>query len=325
MKKYLVILVAIMVVSALILSACSSPSTPSTTPPPSTSAKPPATSSAPSTSAPATSKPATSTAPTTSSPAAAVKTLKFSYTMPKGAAIAKGFEWFGPAFEKATNGRYKVEIYPGSSLIPIPAAFDSIKSGAVEMAYTSCGTFPKQFPLSMVVQLPALGMPEDTPKMYHAGTNAFWEFYNTTPEIQNEFKDVTLLLPMVLDPYKLVSKKTQIKSAADFKGLKVGGTGEKMEMVTSNGGAAVQQIPPESYLNMDKGVTDATFITFAQVYDYKIAEIANWFLDEPFGCGNAIIIMNTAFYNCNGRRRSEDSQGYLESGSGCQRPGIYGR
>jgi C4-dicarboxylate-binding protein DctP len=295
MKKYLVILVALMVVSALILSACSTSSTPSTTAP-ATTAKP--TTSAPTTSAAPTSAAPTSSAPT--SPSAAVKTIKFSYTMPKGAAIGRGFDWFGPAFEKATNGRYKVEIYPGSSLIPIPAAFDSVKSGAVEMAYTSTGTFPKQFPLTQVTQLPSLGMPEDTPKMWHAGTNAFWEFFNTTPEIKNEFKDVTLLLPLELDPYKLVSKKTPIKSAADFKGLKVGGTGPKMFIVTANGGASVQQIPPDSYLNMDKGVTDAAFITWSQVYDYKISEIANYYLEQEFGSGLGIIIMNSAFFNAMG-------------------------
>jgi len=217
--------------------------------------------------------------------------------MPKGAATARGFEWFGPAFTAATNGRYKVEIYPGGSLIPVPAALDSVKSGAVEMAYTSAGTFPKQFPLTLVTQLPSLGFPEDTVKMWDAGTNAFWDFYNNTPEIKNEFKDWTLVLPLVLDPYKLVSKKTPIHAAADFKGLKVGGSGPKMFEVTANGGASISQAPPDSYLNMDKGVTDAAFITFSQVNDYKIYEIASYYLDQEFGSGNGIIIMNTTFFN----------------------------
>ncbi len=287
MKRYLVLLMAIMVISALLITACSTTTT--TTP---ASSNPPTTQAT--TSAPATS------APPASSPAAAVKTLTFSYTMPKGASVGKGFEWFGPAFEKATGGRYKVEIYPGSQLIAVPAAMDSIKSGAVEMAYTSAGTFPKQFPLSMVTQLPSLGFPATSEKMFAAGNDAFWEFYNTTPEIQNEFKDVQLVQPYVLDPYKLVSKKVEIKSAADFRGLKVGGTGGKMEIVKANGGASVQQVPPDSYLNMDKGVTDAAFITFAQVFDYHIYDIANFYSDYGFGSGNGIIIMNKEFYNSMG-------------------------
>jgi C4-dicarboxylate-binding protein DctP len=220
--------------------------------------------------------------------------------MPKGAAVAKGFDWFGAEFEKATNGRYKVEIYPGSTLHQSTAALDVTKSGAAEMVYTSAGTFPKQFPLTMVTNLPSLGFPQDTVKMYISGNNAFWEFYKTSPEIQNEFKDTILVQPYILAPYQLVAKKAQIKSATDFKGLKVGGTGAKMELVTANGGAKVQEIPPDAYLDMDKGVTDATFITFSQVHDYKIPEIAIYFLSYGFGNGGGIILMNPAFYNAMG-------------------------
>ncbi len=300
MKKYFAILMVLLVSASLLLSACSTPAAPTTTAKPTTTA--PATTApttvAPATAAPATAAPTTTTAATT--PAAAVKTIKFSYTMPKGASTAKGFEWFGPAFTTATNGRYKVEIYPGGSLIPVPAALDSVKSGAVEMAYTSAGTFPKQFPLTLVTQLPSLGFPGETTKIWDAGNSAFWEFFNTTPEIKNEFKDWTLVQPLVLAPYKLVAKKAIIKSAADFKGLKIGGSGPKMFMVTSNGGASVSQAPPDSYLNMDKGVTDAAFITFGQANDYKIYEIASYYLDQEFGSGNGIILMNTAFFNAMG-------------------------
>ena len=73
----------------------------------------------------------------------APKTLKFSYTMPKGASVAKGFEWFGPEFEKRSNGRYKIEIYPASTLVAINAALDSVKSGVCEIVMTSVGSFPK--------------------------------------------------------------------------------------------------------------------------------------------------------------------------------------
>jgi TRAP-type C4-dicarboxylate transport system substrate-binding protein len=51
---------------------------------------------------------------------------------------------------------------------------------------------------------------------------------------------------------------------------------------------------------MDKGVTDAAFITFGQANDYKIYEIASYFLDQEFGSGNGIIVMNTAFFNAMG-------------------------
>jgi len=220
--------------------------------------------------------------------------------MPKGASIARGFDWWGPAFEAATNGRYKVEIYPGGTLVGTAAALDATKSGACEMNYTSAGTFPKQFPLSSVVGLPSMGFPQNTVKMNFTSNGAFQEIINSVPEVNSEYKDFTLLQTLVLAPYKLVSKKAVIKSVADFRGLKIGGNGGKMDIVTANGGAKVQEIPPDSYLNLDKGVTDATMVTWSQVYDYKLAEIANFYLDYTFGNAPAMILMNTNFYNAMG-------------------------
>jgi TRAP-type transport system periplasmic protein len=283
MKRILVFLVLIMVIGALVLSSCSSQpaSTTSTT-----------TSKTTTTSASSTN--------TTSTTSVTVRTIKLSYTMPKGKSVGRGFDWFGPAFETATNGRYKVETYPAGSLVAVRTEYDTTKSGACEMNYTSIGTYPKQFPLSIVTQIPSLGFPKDSVKMAIASNDAFWEFVRTTPEIQNELREVTLVQPAIIAPYKLIAKNAQIKSAADFKGLKVGGTGHQMEMVVANGGAKIQQIPPDSYLNMDKGVTDAAFVTFGQVDDFKLYGVANFYLDQDFSSATGMVIMNTTFYNSMG-------------------------
>ena len=277
-KRYwLFLALTIFILAALLLPACSTEkTTPATTA--------------------ATTKPVTTT-PATTSPPVAPTTLKFSYTMPKGASVAKGFEWFGPEFEKRTQGRYKIEIYPSSTLVTINAALDSVKSGVCEIVMTSLGTFPKNFPLSSVASLPTLGFTPKTVDDYALTYKAAWEFINNNPEIQNEYKDFKLLFPLVLDPYSLVSKKKEVHAAADFKGMKVGGSGGKMEIVSSNGGAAVQQVPPNTYTNMEKGVTDAAFITFAQVGDYRIYELADYFYNQDFGGGFIIITMNWNAWN----------------------------
>jgi TRAP-type C4-dicarboxylate transport system substrate-binding protein len=225
------------------------------------------------------------------------KTLKFSYTMPKGASIAQGFEWFGPEFEKRTNGRYKIEIYPGSTLVSINAALDAVKSGVCEIVMTSVGSFPKDFPLTGVASLPTLGFYPKTADDEVTGYKAAWEFINANPEIQNEFKSFKLLQPFTLDPYNLVSKSKAIHSAADFKGLKVGGSGGKMEIVSGNGGAAVQQVPPQTYDNLQKGVIDAAFVTFSQVGDYHLYDLCNYYYTQDFGGGFMLITMNWDAWN----------------------------
>ena len=121
-KTWIFLALVVLIVSALLLPACTSQSTTSTT-----------------------------AAATTTTPVVA-KTLKFSYTMPKDASVAKGFEWFGPEFEKRTNGRYKIEIYPSSQLVSTAAALDAVKSGVCEIVMTSVGSFPQGFPADLRCQ-----------------------------------------------------------------------------------------------------------------------------------------------------------------------------
>jgi len=239
---------------------------------------------------------AAATTAATTTPVVA-KTLKFSYTQPKGASVAKGFEWFGPEFEKRTGGRYKIEIYPASTLVSTTAALDAVKSNVCEIVMTSVGSFPKDFPLTSVASLPTLGFYAKTADDSVNTYKAAMEFCTTIPEIQNEFKNYKLLSAMCLDPYNLISKKTEIHSAADFKGLKVGGSGGKMELVSGNGGAAVQQVPPNTYDNMQKGIIEAAFVNFSQVGDYHLYDLADYYYTQDFGGGLMVILMNWDAWN----------------------------
>lgn len=130
-------------------------------------------------------------------------------------------------------------------------------------------------------------------KAFKAGT----EFVSTVPEVAAEFKGLHLLQFYPLDPFYIASKKTEIHKPADFKGLKVGGSGQMMEIVTANGGAKIQQVPPEAYLNLDKGVTDATLITWGQVSPYKIGEVCNYYYEYPISSGAIAVVFNQAAWD----------------------------
>ena len=275
-KSWLFLTFTVFILAALLLPACSTETTTTTAAATTTAVK------------------TTTVAPTT--PVVA-KTLKFSYTQPKNASVAKGFEWFGPEFEKRTGGRYKVEIYPASTLVSTTAALDAVKSGVCEIVMTSVGSFPKDFPLTSVASLPTLGFYAKTADDSVNTYKAAMEFCTTIPEIQNEFKNYKLLSAMCLDPYNLISKKTEIHSAADFKGLKVGGSGGKMELVSSNGGAAVQQVPPNTYDNLQKGIIEAAFVNFSQVGDYHLYDLCDYYYTQDFGGGFMVILMNWNTWN----------------------------
>ena len=188
------------------------------------------------------------------------KIIRFAYSMPAKKSHSYGWEWMGPEFEKRTNGRYKVEYYPGETLFKMAAAYDSILANVAQICNVSVGQIEKRLPLSNVALLPTLDFPT-TLKARMAAGRAFMEMYQKLPQLQAEWSGVRLFGFQMLAPYILASKKKEVYLPEHFKGYKVGGTGLRMRLVTNNGGVDINQVPPDAYMNMDKGIVDGSFMS----------------------------------------------------------------
>ena len=290
MKRFLPVTLATLLIVVIVLVGCAKPA-PAPTPTPA-----PAPTQTPTPAPTPTTAPTPKPTPTPTTAPASPKTLKFNYAQPKGKSSAIGFEWWGPEFEKRTNGRYKIELYPANTLVSSAATLSAVKKDLVQLVITSTGAWPREFPLSMVASIPTLGHNPKTGEDYYRVYDAFWGLYEL-PEIKAEFKDYKLVWPFISGPFVIASKAKEVHSAADFKGMRVGGSGQMMELVSSNGGASVAQISPEAYTNLDKGVIDAAFMSFAQISDYKIYNVCNYFYTQDFGCLNVLLLMNLDTWN----------------------------
>ncbi len=226
-------------------------------------------------------------------------TLKFSYIMPQGTSIARGFDWWADEFENRTDGRYKVATYPSNTLVSLPDALDAVKAGTCDIVMTFTGTFAKDFPLTMVTGLPTLTFHHGKTgeESFIASWDAWYELYNNVPSIQAEFKDFKLVGAFITDPANLVSKTKPIHVPSDLKGLVVGASGPMAEIVKANGGATVQLVPAQCYMNMEKGVIDAAFFTYGMIAPYKIYEVADYVLKQDFTAATLIVLMNRDAWN----------------------------
>jgi TRAP-type C4-dicarboxylate transport system substrate-binding protein len=236
------------------------------------------------------------------------KIIRFAYSMPSKRSQAYGWEWLGPEFEKRTNGRYKIEYYPGETLFKIASAFDSITSNVAQISNLSIGQQEKRLALSNGMLLPTLDFPM-TLKARIAAGRAFMQVYDKMPQLQAEWKGVKLFGVHILNPYVLASKRKEVSLPEHFKGYKAGGTGLRMKLVSNNGGADVASTPPEAYMNIDKGVVDGCFVSWSQIWDYKLWEAAKYYYDFSFGAGAFAMIMNMDFWN---GMSSEDQKIFME-------------
>jgi TRAP-type C4-dicarboxylate transport system substrate-binding protein len=223
-------------------------------------------------------------------------TIKFSYTMPKGKAYGAGFEWWGPEFEKLTNGRYIVEMYPANTLLSLGGALDGLKGGVAEIGLMSTGMFSTDFPLSQATTLPIVGMPTKTVDQWMGMWDCWWEFYDL-PEIQAEYKDFAMLWPYATGGTGIISKGKPVRSAADFEGMSIGAGGVSAEIVTAFGGAAVHVVAPETYMNLDKGVIEGAFLSEVMVTDWGITEVIDYYNSYNFGNGTLVLMANKGFWD----------------------------
>jgi TRAP-type C4-dicarboxylate transport system substrate-binding protein len=226
-------------------------------------------------------------------------TIKISYSCPPGKGYSQGEEWFGPEFEKRTNGRYKVEVYGMSTLVPIDAVLDSVRSGVCQIGLTSTAQFAKDFPLSMVTQIMTLGFPMTA--VYHDWYDAAvpaWNEFAEIPEVKAELNNgFTYSWNDLLGASMLVMKNKEVRVPSDFAGTKIGTVGGFADVVKANGGATVAIVVPEMYMNLDKGVIDGAPMSATMCTDWKMHTICDWYYGVDLGTGAMLVLYNNDFYN----------------------------
>jgi TRAP-type transport system periplasmic protein len=281
-RKKLFTLIAVISVALLLLgsflTACSS-----STPAPTTTA--------PTTSAPAasTSAPATTSAPTTTQ--AAVKPIELRvpvWTTDVKSAERESIKWWADEVQKRANGKVKITLYFGESLVKNMEHLESLRLGTIDMAWMVRGYFPAEFPLSAV---------GDGAVKFHYASGpatimAMWQMIQEFPEIQNEFKAQNLkpLIPLGIGSSQIVSNK-MIQSMTDMKGVKIRGAGSIFPKLFSAVGAVpVSMAATELYDAFSKGILDATSADLGAINRYKLYEVAKYRIMIEFGAVPSVML-----------------------------------
>ncbi len=298
-RNLMIVILSVVLLASLLLAACAEPEpAPAPAPEP---APAPAPEPAPAPAPEPEPEPAPAPAPEPEpepAPAPEVRIIKFNYTMPPFSAVGVGFEWWADEFEKRTEGRYVVETYGFSALLPDEGSLDAVKAGVVEVNMTSTGSQMASFPLASVTGLPTLSFHKKGVAFeeFMASFDALIEFYKI-PEVGAEFEDYHLVKALEIDPGYLITADKEVFVPEDIEGLKVGGAlGALADMMSAFDAAGVFQIPPQAYDNMQKGVTDAAIMTYAMIGPYNMFDLCDYILKQTFSAGSLLILTSHEFY-----------------------------
>jgi len=152
-----------------------------------------------------------------------------------------------------SGGRLNIQVYGGGELVPPLQAFDAVSQGMVEMghgaSYYWAGKAPAtQFFAAVPFGLNAQGM---NAWLYSGGGLELWE------EVYAKFN----LIPLPAGNTGVQMGgwfNREIKSIADFKGLKMRIPGLGGKVLAKAGGTAILSPGGEIYTNLERGVIDAT-------------------------------------------------------------------
>ena len=163
-------------------------------------------------------------------------------------------EHFAKLVEKLTDGRLKVKMYPGGSIVPSKQVFDAVDSGILDMGCTWAGWWQGKFPAA-----PLFG--NSYPNGMQMREMLGWLYTGGGLELWNEMYEGHNV--KVLPPYGMLGSENfawsnkPINSLDDFKGLKFRTVGIWGKCLQRLGAEVVSLAGGEVYPAMERGVIDA--------------------------------------------------------------------
>ncbi|MFH0728265.1 MAG: TRAP transporter substrate-binding protein [Pseudomonadota bacterium] len=199
-----------------------------------------------------------------------VITLKFAHFVPSTTLEGKTMQDWVNEVEKRTNGRVKVTIYPGATLMPPQQTYDGITKEVADIGYGIFAYHRGRFPLTEVMDLP-LGYKDPT-----VPTKLINEYYNKFKP--KELDDVKVLFLEAHGP-GILSTKTPIAKLEDVKGMKIRAHGVSARIVTALGAAPVGLPITDTYDALSKGVVNGLMLDWGGLYNWKMGDVVQNHID----------------------------------------------
>jgi TRAP-type C4-dicarboxylate transport system substrate-binding protein len=199
-------------------------------------------------------------------------------------------ESYAKEIEKRTNGRVKITVFSGGTLIAADKTYSGIVTGIADMGMSCMAYTRGKFPLSEVIDLP-LGY-----KTGVAATKLINIFYEKFKP--KEYNETEVMYFMAHSPGILHSKKPVYK-LEDLKGQKIRCTGLAAKVVGKLGGVPVAMPMGETYDAISRGVVDGSMAPQEALKGWRWGEVVNA-STQSFGAGYStgfFVVMNKQKWN----------------------------
>jgi TRAP-type C4-dicarboxylate transport system substrate-binding protein len=224
-----------------------------------------------------------------SSPAQAQIKLSYANFPPAPTFPCVQMERWKTEVEKRTNGKVKVDTYPGSTLLNPKNMFDGVIAGTADIGCLATSYQPGAFPVVEAIDLP-IGWPSAT-----VASVSLWDLVEKYKP--KELEKVKVITMFTCPPANIMSMKP-ILSLGDIKGyeLRASGTGAKiLEILGAAPVAMPQSDVPEA---LQKGVIKGNVSSLEVMKDFKYAEYCHYVTSNVnLFVVSFAVVMNQAKWN----------------------------
>ncbi len=189
------------------------------------------------------------------------------------------------AVNRDSNGTVNIKYFGGGVLGNAGNMYDAVLTGAADIGWALPGTVPGKFVKTSVVELP---FGYDSGEI---GAVALWRVY-AKGLIASDYNEVKLFGVTAWPGADIQMKSKKIERVEDLKGLKIRATGRWQAATVTAFGATPVSIPvDELYQSLDRGVIDGLWASLVLTREFRVDEIARYFLEAPLNGGSGMLIM----------------------------------
>ncbi len=221
-------------------------------------------------------------------------TLRVSTYLSERPAMSVAMKTWLDEVTRRTDGRLKFSIFWNSSLLSATDTAQGIRDGRADAGISAAAYMPARLPLATIDTIPFM-----TTNIAAFG-QAFWETYETSPDLRREFEQNGFhLMAFMPAGVNMIYSKKPIRSVADLKGLRIRAIGLGVDAMRAAGANPVAMGQDQVYEALNKGVLDATSGATMDIgVDFGFHTVAPHVVDTNYGTyASALFVINRNVYN----------------------------
>ena len=213
-------------------------------------------------------------------------TLKFGFPAPAVSYVnTEGMTPWINDVEKASDGTLKIQLIAGPTLGTFDNIYERTVANVAQISFGTFGAYASVFVRTQVSDLPFLN--DDTRR----SSVALWRLY-AKGLTASDFDQVKLFGLTAWPGAEVQTKAKKVMTLEDMKGLKLRAQGKWQAATVTAFGATPVSVPvDEVYQALDRGVIDGTWSSLVLTGQFRVDEIAHYFLEAPLNGGGGMLIM----------------------------------